>query len=164
MMYLPYFGQDLNKSKFGWALAHVWYQPWYIDKNTKWFLLIYVPFYRHNQGCGGVVETGVGVDRSRPFCLESESELESVKFRRLRLRPGVAGYQPSTDNDFWPNGYASSRYHWKQDEKESGSVEIMLKRNLAIEFRLIKGIEDNFGVTSIILQIQGLSYRAPKEK
>ena len=59
-----------------------------------------------NQGCGVGVEAGVGVGRTRPFCLASESELESVKFRGLRLRPGVAGDQPSTDNDFWPNGYA----------------------------------------------------------
>ena len=51
-------------------------------------------------GCGVGVEAGVGVGRSRPFCLESESELESAKFRRLRLQPGVAGYQPSTDKDF----------------------------------------------------------------
>ena len=49
------------------------------------------------QGCGVGVETGVGVGRSRPFCLESESELESIKFRRLRLQSGVAGYHTSTD-------------------------------------------------------------------
>ena len=42
----------------------------------------------HRQGCGVVVNTGVGVGRSRSFWLESE--LESVKFGRLRLRPGVA--------------------------------------------------------------------------
>ena len=53
-----------------------------------------------DQGCGVGVEAGVGVARSRPFCLESESELESVKLCRLRLRPGVAGYQTSADNDF----------------------------------------------------------------
>ena len=52
------------------------------------------------QGCGVGVEPGVGVSRSRPFCLESETELESVKFCRLRLRPGVGECQPSTDNDF----------------------------------------------------------------
>ena len=36
-----------------------------------------------NQGCGVGVEAGVGVGRSRLFCLESESEMESIKFRRL---------------------------------------------------------------------------------
>ena len=41
------------------------------------------------QGCGVGVETGVGVGRSEPFPLESESKLESGKFGRLRLRPGV---------------------------------------------------------------------------
>ena len=41
-------------------------------------------------------------------------------------------------------------------------MEIKLKRNLAIEFRLIQGIGDNFGVTAIVLQIQRLSYRAPE--
>ena len=40
-------------------------------------------------------------------------------------------------------------------------MEIKLKRNLTIEFRLIKDIGDNFGVTAIVLQIQRLSYRAP---
>ena len=45
----------------------------------------------YDQGCGVRVETGVGVGRSRLFWPESESELESVKFGRLRLRPGVAG-------------------------------------------------------------------------
>ena len=64
---------------------------------------------------------------------------------------------------FWPNGYASSRKHSKRDEKEGGSVEIKLKRQLAIEFCLIWGIGDNFRVTAIVLwlwqQIQRLSYR-----
>ena len=53
-----------------------------------------------NHGCGVIVEAGVGVGGSRPFRLEPESELESVKFCRFRLRPGVVGYQPSTGNDF----------------------------------------------------------------
>ena len=39
-------------------------------------------------------------------------------------------------------------------------MEIMLKRNLAIEFCLIKSIGDNFEGTEIVLQIQRLSYRA----
>ena len=55
-----------------------------------------------HQGCRVGVKTGVGVGRSRPLCLESESELQSVKFCRLRLQPGVAGYQPLTDDDFGP--------------------------------------------------------------
>ena len=42
------------------------------------------------QGCGVWAETGVVVGQSRPFWLESELELESEKFGRLRLRPGVA--------------------------------------------------------------------------
>ena len=54
--------------------------------------------------------------------------------------------------------------HWKQDEKESGSVEIKLKRHLAIEFRLINGIGDNFRLTAIVLwlrqQTQRLQYWA----
>ena len=37
----------------------------------------------------------------------------------------------------------------RQEEKESGSVEIKLKRHLVIEFRLIKGIEDSFGAIAI---------------
>ena len=46
------------------------------------------------------VETRVGVGRSRPFRQESESELEYVKFCRLRLRTSVVAYQLSTGNDF----------------------------------------------------------------
>ena len=48
--------------------------------------------------------------------LESESELKSVKF--CRSRSGVAGCPVNTDK-----------------EKESGSVEIKLKRHLVMEFR-----------------------------
>ena len=36
-----------------------------------------------DQGCGVGDETGVGVGQSRPFCPESESELEPVKFYGL---------------------------------------------------------------------------------
>ena len=50
---------------------------------------------------GGVgVDNGVGVGWSRPFWPESELELESGKFCRLRLQPGVAGYHHSTEDDF----------------------------------------------------------------
>ena len=42
------------------------------------------------QVCGVGVEAGVGVDWSRPFGLESESELELAKLFRLRLQSGVA--------------------------------------------------------------------------
>ena len=38
------------------------------------------------RGCGVGVETGVRVGRGRLFCSESGSELESVKFCRLRVR------------------------------------------------------------------------------
>ena len=36
-----------------------------------------------DQGCEVGVEDGVGVGRRRPFFLESELELESIKFCRL---------------------------------------------------------------------------------
>ena len=74
------------------------------------------------QGCGVGVETGVGVGRSRPFWPESESELESVKFYRLRLRPGVAGYHPSTDDNFGRMDIYPSENIERHEEKESGSV------------------------------------------
>ena len=80
------------------------------------------------QGCGVGVEAGVGVGRSRPFCLESESELESVKFCRLRLRPGVAGYDPSTGNDFGRTVMIRLENIERQEEKDTGGVEIKLKR------------------------------------
>ena len=91
-----------------------------------------------NQGCGVGVETGVGVGRSRLFLPESESELESVKFGRLRLRPGVAGYHSSTDDEFGGTVSHPPEIIERQEEKENSSVQIKLKRHLVMEFRLIK--------------------------
>ena len=79
-----------------------------------------------DQGCGVGAEVGVGVGRSRSFRLESESELESVKFYRLRLRPGVARYQPSTDNDFGRTVLHRPENIERQEEHES---DIKLKRH-----------------------------------
>ena len=39
----------------------------------------------------------------------------------------------------------------RQEEKESGSVEIKLNRHLVIESRLIKGVGGNFGVIAIVV-------------
>ena len=88
----------------------------------------------------------VGVDR---FCLESE--LESVKFCRLRLRAGFAAYQPSTDNDFGRTVMHRSENIERQEEKESGVVEIKLNRHLMIELHLIKGNGDNFWVFAVVV-------------
>ena len=71
----------------------------------------------HHQGCGVGVETGVGVGRGRPFWSESESELESVKCCWHRLRPGVAGYPPSTDDDFDPTVIHPSENIERLEEK-----------------------------------------------
>ena len=90
------------------------------------------------QGCGVGVEAGIGVGRSRPFWPEPEPELESVKFGRLRLRLGVAGYRPSTDDDLGRKVIQHSENIERQEEKESGSAEIKLKRHLVMGFRLIK--------------------------
>ena len=38
----------------------------------------------------------------------------------------------------------------RQEEKASGSVQIKLRRHLLVEFRLIKGIGDNFGAIAIV--------------
>ena len=51
-----------------------------------------------HQGRGVEAETGVGVGWSRPFWLESE--VESVKFVRLRLLPGVADKHTAVEYDF----------------------------------------------------------------
>ena len=80
------------------------------------------------QGCGVVVEAEVGVGRCRPFSLESESELGSVKFCRLRLRSRVAGYQPSTENGFGRTVMRRPEKIEKQEEKDSVSEEVKLKR------------------------------------
>ena len=53
--------------------------------------------YPQNQGCGVVVQTGVGIGRGPPFRLESKSELESINMadsdsgpsRRLTLDSSV---------------------------------------------------------------------------
>ena len=91
-----------------------------------------------DRGSGVAVEDGVGVGRSRPFCLESELELESIKFCRLRLRHGVAGYQPSTDNDFGRTVMHLPENFERQEENQSSNMEILLKRHLVIRFRLIR--------------------------
>ena len=68
----------------------------------------------------------VGVDRFEP---ESESELESIKFDRLRLQPGVAVYQPSTDDDFGRMVIYPYENIERHKEKESGSVQIKPRRD-----------------------------------
>ena len=74
-----------------------------------------------NQGRGVGVETVVGVGRSRPFWLESE--LESVKFGRLRLRPVIAGSRhPAADDDFGQTVVNPPENIERQEERESGSV------------------------------------------
>ena len=83
--------------------------------------------------------------------MESESELESVKFCRLRLRHGVAGYQPSTDNDFGRTVMHRPENIERQKEAENGSVDMKLKRHLLIGFRLIKDIGDNLWVIAIVV-------------
>ena len=88
------------------------------------------------QGCGVGVETGVGVDRSQPFWLESESELESEKNCRLRLRPGVAGYHPSGDGYFGRAVMYRLENIGRLEENESGSVGIKLECHLVIKFGL----------------------------
>ena len=68
------------------------------------------------------------------------------KICRLRLHPGDAAYQTSTFNDFGRKFCCRHRPEniKMQEEKEIGSVEIKRKRHLVTEFRLIKGIGDNF--------------------
>ena len=92
----------------------------------------------HYQGRGVGVETGVGVGRSRQFWPESEWEQESVKLDRLRLRPGVASYHPSTDDDFGRTVIHPPENIERYEEKDNSSVHMKLKRRLVIEFRLIK--------------------------
>ena len=71
------------------------------------------------------------------------------KVCRLGLRPGIAGYQPSTDNDFGRTAIYRPENIEGQKEKESGSVEIRLKRHLVIESPPIKGIGDSLVVITI---------------
>ena len=74
------------------------------------------------QGCGVGVEIGVGVGRSRPFWPEFESELESVKFGRLRLLRGVASYHPSIDDDFGRTAIHPSENIGRLEGKENSSA------------------------------------------
>ena len=96
-------------------------------------------------------------------------ELESVKLYRLPLRSGVAGYRPSTDDDFGRRIMHRLKNVERQEEKESASVEIRLKRHLVIKFEIClkNGIEDNSRAIAIVVwllqQIQRLSYR-PESK
>ena len=96
-------------------------------------------------------------------------ELESVKLYRLPLQSGVAGYRPSTDDDFSRRIMHRLKNVERQEEKERASVEIRLKCHLVIKFeiRLKNGIEDNSTAIAIVVwllqQIQRLSYR-PESK
>ena len=103
-------------------------------QNVDFLVRLDCTSYTYNQGCGVGVDVGVGVGRSRRFCPESESELESVKFYRLRLRSGVAVCRPSTENYFGRTVMHSLENIERQKEKESGSVGKRLKRHLVIEF------------------------------
>ena len=80
-------------------------------------------------------------------------ELESVKLYRLPLRSGVAGYRPSTDDDFGRRIMHRLKNVERQEEKESASVEIRLKRHLVIKFeiRLKNDIEDNSRAIAIVV-------------
>ena len=62
--------------------------------------------------------------------------MESVKFCRLRLRPGVTGYHPSRDDDFGRAIMHRLENIERLEEKESGSVEMKLECHLVIEFGL----------------------------
>ena len=53
-------------------------------RSEKWDIETVRPCCQ-NQGYGVGVEAGVGVGRSRPFSLQSESELESVKFSSAKM-------------------------------------------------------------------------------
>ena len=61
-----------------------------------------------------------------------------VKFGRLQLQPGVAVYHSSTDDDLGQTVIHPYENIEIQEEKESVSVQINPKRQLVIEFRLIK--------------------------
>ena len=60
--------------------------------------------------------------------------MESVKFCRLRFRPGVAGYHPSTDGDWGRTVMHGLENIETLKKKESGSVEINLECHLVMEF------------------------------
>ena len=78
------------------------------------------------QAFGVGAETAVGVDRSRPLWPESESELESVKFCRLRLRPGVVGCHFSTDDNFAERVCIVSKTLKGGKKRRGGGVKINL--------------------------------------
>ena len=65
----------------------------------------------------------MGVGRSRPFCLESVSEMDSVKFCLLRFWAGVAECQLSTENDYGLTVMHRLKNIERQEENASGSVE-----------------------------------------
>ena len=58
-----------------------------------------------------------------------------VKFYRHRIRPGVAGHRPSTDNDLGRTVMHRLENIETQEGKQSGSVEIKLMRDLVFSDR-----------------------------
>ena len=91
----------------------------------------------------------VGVDR---FDWSWRWELELVKFGRLRLRRGV-WVNFGSRRLFLTNGYAPSRKHWKTGRKGEWEYAEKVKCYWVIEFRLIKGIEDNFRTIAIVVRL-----------
>ena len=74
-----------------------------------------------------------------------------MKICGLRLSPGVAGYHLSTADDFGPTIVYRPENIKGQEEKESGSVEIKLKRHSVMKFHLMKAFEDNLKVIAIVM-------------
>ena len=76
-----------------------------------------------------------------------------VKFCRLLLRPGIAGYHPSTDRHFGRTVMFRPESIERQEENERGSVEIKLNGHSVIQKlkRLIKGMVDKVRVIVIVL-------------
>ena len=77
--------------------------------------------------------------------------MESVKFCRLRLRLGVAGCHPLTDDNFGRTGMHRLENIERRIEKESGSVWIKLEGHLVIKFGLKKGI--GYSLRAIMIDV-----------
>ena len=121
------------------------------NKSLELNLIVKISHPTNNQGCGVGVDIGVRVGRSRPF--RPESELESVKFCRRRLRTRAAECVLSIDDNLGRTVIEITKT-LKCMKKKSSSTHVTLKRHFAIELSQINEIGGNFKIIAIAVPIK----------
>ena len=93
----------------------------------------------------------LGVGQSRPILLELRVWAGIAKILPTPTPAKSRRLQPSKDDAFGQAVMHHPDNTGRQEEKESGSVEIKVQRHLVIDVRLISGIGDNSRVIAIVV-------------